>query len=33
MALSRKRGFLVYQSTEDSFRDLFTQLRKDRVIP
>ena len=33
MALSRKRGFLVYQSTEDSFRDLFAQLREDSVIP
>jgi nucleoside-diphosphate-sugar epimerase len=33
MTLSRKRGFLVYQSTEDSFHDLFTQLREDRVIP
>jgi hypothetical protein len=33
MALSRKRGFLVYQSTEDSFLNLFTQLREDRVIP
>ena len=28
MGLSRKRGFLVYQSTEDLFRDLFTQLRQ-----
>jgi hypothetical protein len=33
LTLSRKRGFLVYQSTEDSFRDLFAQLRQDRVIP
>jgi hypothetical protein len=27
MANSRKRGFTVYQSTEDSFFDLFAQLR------
>jgi nucleoside-diphosphate-sugar epimerase len=33
MALSRKRGFLVYQSTEDSFLELFAQLRKARIIP
>jgi hypothetical protein len=33
MGLSRERGFLVYQSTENSFRDLFTRLREDRVIP
>ncbi len=33
MGLSRKRGFLVYQGTEDSFTDLFGQLRKDRLIP
>jgi len=33
MALSRKRGFLEYQSTEESFRDLFSRLREDRVIP
>ena len=33
MASSRKRGFLAYQSTEDSFYDLFAALRGDRVIP
>ena len=33
MALSRKLGFLVYQSTEDAFHDLFATLREDRVIP
>jgi nucleoside-diphosphate-sugar epimerase len=33
MSKSRKLGFLVYQKTEDSFYDLFTQLRKDRIIP
>ncbi|RAK65850.1 SDR family oxidoreductase [Hymenobacter edaphi] len=33
MTKSRKRGFLVYQSTEDSFFDLFEQLRADRLIP
>lgn len=33
MALSRKRGFLAYQSTDEAFRDLFAQLRRDRVIP
>jgi nucleoside-diphosphate-sugar epimerase len=33
MSKSRKLGFLVYQSTEDSFYDLFEQLRTDRLIP
>jgi nucleoside-diphosphate-sugar epimerase len=33
MALSRKLGFLVYQNTEEAFRDLFTTLRADKVIP
>ncbi len=33
MTLSRKRGFLVYQSTDEAFRDLFAELRADRVIP
>jgi nucleoside-diphosphate-sugar epimerase len=33
MANSRKRGFTVYQSTEDSFLNLFAQLRQDRLIP
>ncbi|SNC62730.1 Nucleoside-diphosphate-sugar epimerase [Hymenobacter gelipurpurascens] len=33
MKNSRKRGFTVFQSTEDSFFDLFKQLREDRLIP
>jgi nucleoside-diphosphate-sugar epimerase len=33
MSKSRKLGFLDYQSTEDSFYDLFTRLRADRLIP
>ena len=33
MARSRKLGFASYQSTEDSFYDLFAQLRADRLIP
>jgi nucleoside-diphosphate-sugar epimerase len=33
MAASRKLGFSAYQSTEDSFYDLFTQLRAERLIP
>jgi nucleoside-diphosphate-sugar epimerase len=33
MGLSRKRGFLDYQSTEDAFRELFMELRADNVIP
>ena len=33
MARSRKLGFAAYQSTEDSFYDLFAQLRADRLIP
>jgi len=33
MSKSRKLGFKTYQSTEDSFFDLFTQLRADRLIP
>ena len=33
MANSRKRGFTVFQSTEDSFFDLFAKLREDRLIP
>jgi len=33
MSKSRKLGFLVYQKTEDSFFDLFQQLRSDRLIP
>lgn len=33
MSKSRKLGFLVYQKTEDSFYDLFKQLRLDNLIP
>ena len=33
MANSRKRGFTVFQSTEDSFFELFAKLREDRLIP
>ncbi|HEU4374484.1 MAG TPA: NAD-dependent dehydratase, partial [Telluria sp.] len=33
MARSRKLGFTGYQSTEDSFFDLFAQLRAERLIP
>jgi nucleoside-diphosphate-sugar epimerase len=33
MTLSRKGGFLAYQSTEEAFSDLFSALRADRVIP
>lgn len=33
MSKSRKLGFTVYQSTEDSFFDLFAQLRNERLIP
>jgi nucleoside-diphosphate-sugar epimerase len=33
MSKSRKLGFTVYQSTEESFFDLFAQLRADRLIP
>jgi nucleoside-diphosphate-sugar epimerase len=33
MSKSRKLGFLDYQPTDDSFFDLFTRLRHDRVIP
>ena len=33
MSKSRKLGFTVYQSTEDSFNDLFEKLRADRLIP
>jgi nucleoside-diphosphate-sugar epimerase len=33
MSKSRKSGFLDYQSTADSFFDLFNELRKSRVIP
>ena len=33
MARSRTLGFTGYQSTEESFYDLFAQLRADRLIP
>lgn len=33
MARSRKLGFAGYQSTEESFYDLFASLRADRLIP
>jgi nucleoside-diphosphate-sugar epimerase len=33
MSKSRRLGFLDYQPTDDSFLDLFTRLRKERIIP
>ena len=33
MARSRKLGFAAYQATDESFFDLFTQLRTERLIP
>ena len=33
MTKSRKLGFLDYQPTDDSFFDLFTRLRNERIIP
>lgn len=33
MSKSRKLGFTVYQDTRDSFFDLFTRLRAERLIP
>jgi len=33
MAASRKRGFGVYQNTQEAFHNLFAELRKDKVIP
>ena len=33
MSKSRKLGFLDYQSTSDSFFDLFSRLREERLIP
>jgi nucleoside-diphosphate-sugar epimerase len=33
MSKSRKFGFLDYQATDESFFDLFTRLRDDRIIP
>jgi hypothetical protein len=33
MSRSRKLGFREYQATDDSFFDLFTRLRDERIIP
>jgi hypothetical protein len=33
MSKSRKLGFLDYQATDDSFFDLFAELRQRRIIP
>ncbi|MBO1079021.1 SDR family oxidoreductase [Roseomonas haemaphysalidis] len=33
MSRSRRLGFAAFQPTEDSFTDLFAQLRADRLIP
>jgi nucleoside-diphosphate-sugar epimerase len=33
MGKSRKLGFTAFQSTEDSFLDLFAEMRKQRLIP
>jgi nucleoside-diphosphate-sugar epimerase len=33
MSKSRKLGFLDYQPTDESFLDLFTRLRNERIIP
>ena len=33
MSKSRKLGFLDYQATDDSFFELFTRLRSERLIP
>jgi nucleoside-diphosphate-sugar epimerase len=33
MSKSRKLGFLDYQATDDSFFDLFSRLRRERIIP
>ena len=33
MSKSRKLGFLVYQDTEETFYDLFEQLRASAIIP
>ena len=30
---SRKAGFTVFESTEDSFFDLFEKLKEERIIP
>jgi len=33
MSKSRRLGFLDYQASDDSFFDLFAQLRDARLIP
>lgn len=33
MAKSRKLGFSAWQATDESFFDLFAQLREARLIP
>jgi len=33
MTASRKRGFAVYQNTEEAFHDLCAELRADKIIP
>lgn len=33
MTKSREAGFLVFQSTEKSFTDLFAQLRQEKLVP
>jgi nucleoside-diphosphate-sugar epimerase len=33
MGKSRKLGFMAFQSTEDTFFDLFEDMRKNRIIP
>ncbi len=33
MSKSRRLGFTAYQPTDESFIDLFKQLRADRLIP
>jgi nucleoside-diphosphate-sugar epimerase len=33
MSRSRKLGFTIYKDTRDSFFELFTQLRSDKIIP
>jgi hypothetical protein len=33
MSKSRRFGFLDYQPTEDSFLDLFAELRQRKIIP
>lgn len=33
MTRSRKAGFLDYQSSTDTFLDLFARLRAEKIIP